>query len=139
MRLVKGNSLVFPLLRGYATSYSCVPDEPIDEMHTTGGNLVLVAGLQARNNARIAITGSIELFSDEFVNANVERVGQEPYGTLYPLCTSSVLTAVERDLVTWISLPASLPGPSTGLVSCAWLMPATTASERRDSSTEPTA
>ena len=39
--------------------------------HATGKNTVLVAGLQARNNARVVFVGSIDLFSDKFFSAAV--------------------------------------------------------------------
>ena len=34
--------------------------------------MVLVAGLQARNNARIAISGSTDMFSDKYFTANIQ-------------------------------------------------------------------
>ena len=39
--------------------------------HATGKNTLLIAGLQARNNARVVFAGSLEFFSDEFFNAKV--------------------------------------------------------------------
>ena len=37
----------------------------------TGKGTVLVAGLQARNNARVIFVGSIDMFSDKFFMARV--------------------------------------------------------------------
>ena len=37
----------------------------------SGKGTVLVAGLQARNNARVVFVGSIEMLSDKFFNAEV--------------------------------------------------------------------
>eukprot|EP01095_Lingulamoeba_sp_RSL-Kostka_P003412 TRINITY_DN14397_c0_g1_i1.p1 TRINITY_DN14397_c0_g1~~TRINITY_DN14397_c0_g1_i1.p1 ORF type:complete len:436 (-),score=136.60 TRINITY_DN14397_c0_g1_i1:74-1381(-) len=71
MSLDRDNSLVFPLLRGSTSSYSHSPTEPITNLEVSGKSLVLVAGLQARNNARVSISGSIELFSDEFFDHDV--------------------------------------------------------------------
>jgi oligosaccharyltransferase complex subunit beta len=34
---------------------------------------VLIAGLQARNNARIVFSGSLSFFSDEFFTSPVEK------------------------------------------------------------------
>ena len=40
-------------------------------MASLGRNLVLVAGLQARNNRRVVISGSTELFSDKFFTTEI--------------------------------------------------------------------
>ena len=42
-----------------------------DYPHAVGKNTLLIAGLQARNNARVIFSGSLEFFSDEFFNAEV--------------------------------------------------------------------
>lgn len=42
--------------------------------HTVGKNTVLVAGLQARNNARVIFCGSLDLFSDKYAVATAQRV-----------------------------------------------------------------
>ena len=41
--------------------------------HSVGKNTVLIAALQARNNARVVVTGSIEFFSDEFFMSGIEH------------------------------------------------------------------
>ena len=62
------NSLVVPVLSGNPTSYSFNPSKPVDEYpHAVGASTVLVGALQARNNARVVVSGSIDLFSNEFV------------------------------------------------------------------------
>jgi len=67
-----GNPLVLEVLTGSSTSYSANPEHPIKEYpHAVGKNTVLIAGLQARNNARVIFSGSLEFFSDEFFNAQV--------------------------------------------------------------------
>ena len=38
----------------------------------TGQNMLLVAALQARNNARVVVSGSLEFFSDAFIMASVQ-------------------------------------------------------------------
>ena len=43
-----------------------------------GRNLLMVSGMQARNNARVAVTGSVEMFSDRFWAANVSVAGDKP-------------------------------------------------------------
>lgn len=40
--------------------------------HAVGKNTLLVAALQARNNARVVFLGSLDFFSDEFFTANVQ-------------------------------------------------------------------
>lgn len=42
--------------------------------HAVGKNTILIAGLQARNNARVVFSGSLSFFSDEFLTASVKRV-----------------------------------------------------------------
>jgi len=41
--------------------------------HTVGKNTVLVAGLQARNNARVVFCGSLDFFSDKFAVASLQK------------------------------------------------------------------
>eukprot|EP01122_Echinamoeba_exundans_P006038 TRINITY_DN1628_c0_g1_i1.p1 TRINITY_DN1628_c0_g1~~TRINITY_DN1628_c0_g1_i1.p1 ORF type:complete len:423 (-),score=126.98 TRINITY_DN1628_c0_g1_i1:187-1455(-) len=53
------SGLLFPILRARSSSYP----QP---------RAVLVAGLQARNNARVVISGSTALFSDKLFNSRVE-------------------------------------------------------------------
>lgn len=70
------NPLVINILTGSSTSYSHNPEERVKEYpHATGRNTILIAGLQARNNARVVLSGSLEFFSDEFFSAQVEKVG----------------------------------------------------------------
>merc|ERR1711935_581435 len=66
------NPLVLEILTASSTAYSHNPDEPITEYpHATGKGTVLVAGLQARNNARVVFAGSIDMFSDKLFMAGV--------------------------------------------------------------------
>lgn len=47
----------------------------ISNLHCCGGagqNMLLVAALQARNNARVVVSGSLEFFSDAFIMASVQ-------------------------------------------------------------------
>ncbi len=68
------NTLVLELLTGYTTTYSYNPTESIvDYPHAVGTSTLLVAGLQARNNARVVFSGSISLFSNEFFASSVEK------------------------------------------------------------------
>lgn len=67
----KENSLVLQLLTAESTAYSYNPDQAIkDYPHAVGKNTLLIAALQARNNARVVFSGSLHFFSDEaFTNS----------------------------------------------------------------------
>ncbi|KAB0795596.1 hypothetical protein PPYR_12435 [Photinus pyralis] len=68
------NPLVLPFLTADSTAYSYIPEQQIKEYpHAVGKNTVLIAGLQARNNARIVFSGSLEFFSDEYFTSLVQR------------------------------------------------------------------
>lgn len=72
------NPLVIDILSSSSTSYSHNPLDPITTYpHATGLNTLLIAGLQARNNARVVFSGSLELFSDNFLTALVERFSSD--------------------------------------------------------------
>merc|ERR1711974_452574 len=72
------NPLVLEVLTASSTAYSHNPDLPLTEYpHAVGKQTVLVAGLQARNNARVIFSGSLDFFSDEFFMAEVETGGKK--------------------------------------------------------------
>jgi len=72
------NPLIMNILVGSSTSYSHNPQQVIqDYPHAVGKNTVLIAGLQARNNARVLVLGSIDFVSDQFLTS---RVGSEVSG-----------------------------------------------------------
>ncbi|KAI4461169.1 dolichyl-diphosphooligosaccharide--protein glycosyltransferase 48 kda subunit [Holotrichia oblita] len=77
------NPLVLPLLTAQSTSYSYNPEQSIKEYpHAIGKSAVLIAGLQARNNARVVFSGSLSFFSDEFFTSPVQRAhGTEKHET----------------------------------------------------------
>ncbi|OXA58483.1 dolichyl-diphosphooligosaccharide--protein glycosyltransferase 48 kDa subunit [Folsomia candida] len=71
------NPLVLEILTASSTAYSYDPEKEISEYpHTVGKNTVLVAGLQARNNARVIFCGSLDLFSDKYAVATAQRGGK---------------------------------------------------------------
>ena len=41
--------------------------------HAVGKSTLLIAGLQARNNARVLFVGSLNFFSDDFFTAGVQK------------------------------------------------------------------
>jgi len=70
------NPLVYPILRASSTSYSYNPDQAVTDYPLgVGKNLLLIAGLQARNNARVVLSGSIDFFSDNFWSSAVHKSG----------------------------------------------------------------
>ncbi|KAI8821030.1 Dolichyl-diphosphooligosaccharide--protein glycosyltransferase subunit WBP1 [Fimicolochytrium jonesii] len=72
-RLTGKNPLMQPILIGAPTTYSYLKDddEPLEGGPLVGNGLVLVSGLQARNNARVVFAGSVDMFSDEFIDKKV--------------------------------------------------------------------
>ncbi|KAL7976154.1 hypothetical protein Chor_008251 [Crotalus horridus] len=71
------NPLVLDILTGSSTSYSFFPDKPITQYpHAVGKNTLLIAGLQARNNARVVFSGSLDFFSDAFFTSSVQKAAE---------------------------------------------------------------
>lgn len=67
------NPLVLDVMHASATAYSYSPDDEVtDYPHAVGTSTLLVSALQARNNARVVISGSLSMFSDEYLMASVE-------------------------------------------------------------------
>lgn len=56
------------------TAYSHDPKKAMPEPPTlpVGANIALVSLVQARNNARVLVSGSLELFSNELFDAKVK-------------------------------------------------------------------
>lgn len=68
------NKLVLQLLTADSTAYSYVPENPIKEYpHAVGRGVLLIAALQARNNARVVFSGSLHFFSDEAFASGVQN------------------------------------------------------------------
>lgn len=67
--LING-TLNFPILSGEMSSYSSVQDSTEDPF-TFGTDTLLVSALQARNNARVVVSGSLDLFSNRFFNQKI--------------------------------------------------------------------
>ena len=68
------NPLLLEVLTASSSAYSHNPEKDITEYpHATGKNTVLIAGLQARNNARVIFSGSLDFFSDAFFTGTVEK------------------------------------------------------------------
>lgn len=68
------NPLILRLLSASTSAYTYNPDQVIKEYpHGVGKNTLLIAALQARNNARILFSGSIFFFSDEAFTSPVQK------------------------------------------------------------------
>jgi len=66
-------SLLFPVISGSEHSFSQDPTASGKKKpHVSGEKTTLVAALQARNNARVLLSGSLELFSDKFFSSPVK-------------------------------------------------------------------
>ena len=75
------NVLAVKVLRGNPSTYSAHPSKPIDDYpENSGADTLLVTALQARNNARVVATGSLDMFSNAFFRSKQssgELVGNE--------------------------------------------------------------
>uniref|UniRef100_A0A646QFL0 Dolichyl-diphosphooligosaccharide--protein glycosyltransferase 48 kDa subunit n=1 Tax=Hemiscolopendra marginata TaxID=943146 RepID=A0A646QFL0_9MYRI len=70
----KENPLVLEVLTASSTAYSYNPKNKITEYpHAVGKSTLLIAALQARNNARVVFSGSLDFFSDEFFTSPVQK------------------------------------------------------------------
>ena len=70
----QNNPLVLDILRASSTAYSYNPTKKITEYpHAVGRNTLLISALQARNNARVLFTGSLDLFSDKLFRSSVQK------------------------------------------------------------------
>ncbi|PIK58330.1 putative dolichyl-diphosphooligosaccharide--protein glycosyltransferase 48 kDa subunit isoform X2 [Apostichopus japonicus] len=68
------NPLVLDVLHASSSAYSYNPTEEITEYPlAVGKNTLLLAALQARNNARVVFSGSVDLFSDAFFQSSVQK------------------------------------------------------------------
>lgn len=77
------SDLVTVALSGEATSYSHDPKKTLPDPPAlpVGGAAALVSLVQARNNARVLVAGSLDMFSNAFFDASVTVAGS---GKTYP-------------------------------------------------------
>jgi len=86
------NPLVLEILTASSSAYSHDPEKPVTQYpHATGKNTLLIAGLQARNNARVVFSGSLDFFSDAFFTSGVEK--GVAGGKKHPLSGNAALAA----------------------------------------------
>ncbi|OIW08703.1 hypothetical protein TanjilG_03379 [Lupinus angustifolius] len=70
------NSLVLKVLSASPSAYSANPKSKLTSPPSlTGSTISLVSVIQARNNARILISGSVSLFSNRFFRSSVQKAG----------------------------------------------------------------
>ena len=77
LQLSKKNRLVFPILSGSSSAFIGSPSKAADANNGAGTDVVLVAGLQARNNARVVVSGSLELFGDNFIQSDASLLNEK--------------------------------------------------------------
>ncbi|XWS68167.1 hypothetical protein CRYUN_Cryun04dG0068200 [Craigia yunnanensis] len=72
------NSLVLKVLSASPSAYSANPKSKLSTPPSlTGSAISLVSIVQARNNARVLITGSLSMFSNRFVRSGVQKAGSQ--------------------------------------------------------------
>ncbi|KAJ4716464.1 Dolichyl-diphosphooligosaccharide--protein glycosyltransferase 48 kDa subunit [Melia azedarach] len=70
------NTLVLKVLSASPSAYSANPKSKLSNPPSlTGSAISLVSVVQARNNARILITGSLSMFSNRFFRSGVRKAG----------------------------------------------------------------
>jgi len=60
----ENNGLSITVLKGYDSTYTAPLRKTVDKFHAIGKKTALVSVLQAKNNARVLISGSLSLFSN---------------------------------------------------------------------------
>ncbi|GMT14840.1 hypothetical protein PFISCL1PPCAC_6137 [Pristionchus fissidentatus] len=73
------NRLRLDVFKAPSTAYAHDPSKPIkDYPAAVGRQAVLVSAVQARNNARLVLSASLDLFSNAFITATVNKEGEKP-------------------------------------------------------------
>jgi oligosaccharyltransferase complex subunit beta len=71
-KVAKESILAVPVLFGNPSTYSFFPNKVVsDSPESMGSQTVLVSAIQGRNNARVIVCGSLELFSNSFFGADI--------------------------------------------------------------------
>ncbi|KAG8100320.1 hypothetical protein GUJ93_ZPchr0013g36859 [Zizania palustris] len=72
------NSLVLKVLTASPSAYSANPKAKLTSPPSlTGSAISLVSVMQARNNARVLVSGSLDLFSNRFLKSGIEKAGSK--------------------------------------------------------------
>lgn len=92
------NPLILRILTADSTAYSYKPQNQIKEYpHAVGRGTLLIAALQARNNARIVFSGSLYFFSDQAFTSSVQNYNG---GGKYHKISGN--QAVANDISKWV-------------------------------------
>uniref|UniRef100_A0A183CF94 Dolichyl-diphosphooligosaccharide--protein glycosyltransferase 48 kDa subunit n=1 Tax=Globodera pallida TaxID=36090 RepID=A0A183CF94_GLOPA len=76
------NPLQLILMTASSTAYSYSPNTAVDEYPSAvGRSTILLGALQARNNARVVLSGSLDFFSNKFFDATLNSVGHAANAT----------------------------------------------------------
>jgi oligosaccharyltransferase complex subunit beta len=76
--LGSSSALINPVLKAPETAYLHNPKEDADaeqDLSATGSQIALVSALQARNDARFTVLGSLEMLQDKWFDADVKLPG----------------------------------------------------------------
>jgi oligosaccharyltransferase complex subunit beta len=96
LSLEAGNHLLQPVLTAHTTSYVYAPNTVVtDDPALKGRTIALVAALQARNNARVLISGSLAFFSDQAFG----KVVKEAFGDNTEAVSANA--ALANNLASW--------------------------------------
>ncbi|XP_062189072.1 dolichyl-diphosphooligosaccharide--protein glycosyltransferase 48 kDa subunit [Phragmites australis] len=72
------NSMVLKVLYASPSAYSANPKTKLASPPSlTGSAISLVSVMQARNNARVLVSGSLDLFSNRFLKSGVQKAGSK--------------------------------------------------------------
>lgn len=111
------NPLVCPVVWGNPSAYSYFPDESVAAPPVVAGqSVVLVAAAQARNNARMIFTGSIDMFSDEFFQRRTQRPGDKasaPSGNLQLTTEMAQWLSKDRGVLRYSNVTHHIVGQSS--------------------------
>jgi len=76
------SDLLSPVLLASHYAYGASPDSAVSEPRSNSGRSpVLISSLQARNNARVLFSGSLEFFSDKFFSSKVSKNSNSAFAT----------------------------------------------------------
>jgi oligosaccharyltransferase complex subunit beta len=95
--LGNASPLLAPILKAPDTAYAYNPKEEgesVEELFATGSQLALISAMQARNSARFAVLGSLEMLQDKWFDVSVKS----PTGGMN---TKTVNQEFARQLTEW--------------------------------------
>ncbi|TVU40056.1 hypothetical protein EJB05_13504, partial [Eragrostis curvula] len=93
------NSLVLTVLYASTSAYSANPKTKLASPPSlTGLAISLVSVMQARNNARVLISGSLDMFSNRFLKSGVQKAGSKTSTRELEMSNSSQRQANESSM-----------------------------------------